>query len=501
MQLDAESRRLFDLSLQLIRANDNIGARALLREVVNRSPNCAEAHFQLASTLFMLDAPEQAEKALRRALELDPDHPSAAYLLGGQLLGRGDSAAAAVFLRRAVERAPGQSQFWRLLGLARLYVGDSAEARAAMLKAVELEPTADELVDVLARLQSMGDGSDEGERLFKVVSQLASNLGRYPQRFRAQVLFALAKAYDDRGDYERAFAHLHEANRLQRGLNNYDPADAERQLQEIARVFNRELFARISPPGAPSGVASRRPVFIVGMPRSGSTLVEQILSAHPDVQDGGELPVLPNLIASTRAAGEITYPQWAGRMNDADCLRMGAIFLENQAGARAEASPPRLTDKWLENFRHVGLIRLCLPNATVIHCRRDPRDVAVSAYSMRFAGELHFAYDLSELGRYWRAYDRLMAHWREVLPEGWVLDVPYEEVVEDLETWARRIVAHCGLDWRPECLDFHKAEREVRTSSYLQVRSPIYKTSVGRWKRYEAHLGPLLEALGPEWAA
>jgi hypothetical protein len=186
-------------------------------------------------------------------------------------------------------------------------------------------------------------------------------------------------------------------------------------------------------------------------------------------------------------------------MTAGDCRLVGQAYL--QSLPRAAPGERRITDKWLRNVEHLGLIHLCLPNARIIHCRRDPRDVGLSCFALRFSHGLEFAYDLAELGRYWRAYDQLMAHWRAVLPPGRVLEAPYEAVVEDTDGWARRLIAHCGLEWDEACLRFYESEREVRTASLAQVRRPIYASSVGRWRAFERHLGPLLEALGEPWAS
>jgi hypothetical protein len=181
-------------------------------------------------------------------------------------------------------------------------------------------------------------------------------------------------------------------------------------------------------------------------------------------------------------------------MTAPDCRSIGQAYLNGLPPAGPGES--RLTDKWLPNFERLGLIHLCLPNARIIHCRRDPRDVCLSCFSIRFSSGQEYAYDLAELGRYWRAYDRLMDHWRAVLPPGRMLEVPYEAVVGDMEAWARRLITHCGLPWDEVCLNFHESGRVVKTASAAQVRRPIYGDSVGRWRRFQSHLGPLLEALG-----
>jgi hypothetical protein len=204
-----------------------------------------------------------------------------------------------------------------------------------------------------------------------------------------------------------------------------------------------------------------------------------------------------NLVDTSRGPGGEAYPAWVATMNDADCRNIGQAYLD----ALPRRSERFLTDKRLENFQHLGLIRLCLPNARIIHCRRDPRDVGISCYALRFSSGQEFTYDLTELGRYWRAYDRLMAHWRTVLPADRLLEAPYEAVVADVEGWARRLIAHCGLEWNDACLRFYESRREVRSASYAQVRRPIYADSIGRWRRFAGCLGPLLDALGEPWAS
>ncbi len=203
---------------------------------------------------------------------------------------------------------------------------------------------------------------------------------------------------------------------------------------------------------------------------------------------------MPTLVARVRSPQGLGFPFWTTDVSDADLQRLTQAYLE--ALEPRGAGKARITDKTIGNFELLGLIHLCLPNARIIHCRRDPRDTCVSCFSTRFSGGHPYAYDLRELGRYWRLYDGLMAHWRAVLPPGRIFEVDYEALVEDLEGWAKRLIAHLGLPWDDACLRFHDSKREVRTASFAQVRQPIYTGSVGRWRRFGPHLGPLIEALG-----
>jgi hypothetical protein len=246
------------------------------------------------------------------------------------------------------------------------------------------------------------------------------------------------------------------------------------------------------------GDPSPLPIFILGMPRSGTSLVEQILASHPKVKALGERVTFNEAIAEL--CGTTTIPPWlpqrAARWSDAELNRLGALYIK-AISRGVPAGATRITDKLPSNFRFAGLIHAALPNARIIHTCRDPVDTCLSIFSILFSGHSQlYSYDLSELGRYYRAYQKVMAHWRNVLPPGVMLEVQYEEVVDDLEQQARQIVSHCGLEWDDACLEFYKAERPVRTISHAQVRQPIYRSSVGRPRPPRNLLLPLLEGLG-----
>jgi tetratricopeptide (TPR) repeat protein len=296
--------------------------------------------------------------------------------------------------------------------------------------------------------------------------------------------FALGKAYLDTGDAARAFHHLDQGNRLKRATFSYDADAISRWVSDIEKIFTPELFERASD----SHAGSALPVFIVGMPRSGTTLIEQILSSHSQVTGAGELSAL-RLV--TESAG--TFPASVVNMTEADFAGLGQAYLQRtEVLAQGRA---RLVDKMPGNFMYAGLIPLILPGARIIHARRNPVDTCLSCYTKLFAGEQPFAYDQSELGRFHSDYERLMTHWRAVLPPGRFIEVDYEAVVDDLDGEARRLIGFLGLPWDDACLSFHDNRRVVRTASVNQVRQRIYKTSKGRWHAYAAHLEPLLKAL------
>jgi len=297
--------------------------------------------------------------------------------------------------------------------------------------------------------------------------------------------FALGKAYLDTGDSVRAFHHLDQGNRLKRSTFTFDSHATQQWMQRVAEVFSQAFQAAHQGLGA----ASSLPVFIVGMPRSGTTLVEQILASHPQVQGAGELSSLRLAVESLGA-----FPQSLLNCSAPDLARIGHDYLERIKPL--VDGKDRLVDKMPGNFVYAGLIPLILPGARIIHCRRDPVDTCLSCYSKQFAGEQLFSYDQTELGQFYRDYQILMTHWRQLLPAESFIEVDYEAVVDDLEGQAKRLIDFIDLPWDEACLDFHKTQRVVRTASVNQVRQPLYKTSKGRWRAHAEQLGPLLAALG-----
>ena len=297
--------------------------------------------------------------------------------------------------------------------------------------------------------------------------------------------FALGKACLDLGESERAFRHLNEGNRMKRATFAYDPEATALWMASIPQVFTSALLEAKAGQGAASDV----PVFVLGMPRSGTTLLEQVLASHPDIHGAGEMRHMQGLVDSLGS-----FPDSAAGLTPEQLAAMGAAYL----GRVAPLAQGRrhVVDKMPSNFLYAGLIRLILPDARIIHCRRDPVDTCLSCYTKLFTSEQAFSYDLAELGGFHSAYQALMAHWRAALPASHFLDVDYEAVVADLEAEARRILGFLGLPWDDACLRFHETERPVRTASVNQVRQPVYRSSAGRWRAHAAQLGPLLAALG-----
>jgi Flp pilus assembly protein TadD len=446
-----------------------------------------QAHANLGNTLKSLGRLDDAEAMLHRAVILDPDNAVAHSSLGTVLMDLCRPDEAEVAFRRAIALKPDCAVAYNNLGLVLKQVGRLTEARRAAERAVGLAPRKPSYFCNLGEVRRYG-ARDPYVAALEALAQDEASLSIDDQ---IHLHFALAKAYADIGRPEDGFRRLLAGNALKRSRIAYDEAAVLGRMDRVQAVFTPELVGASHITDKLSPI----PIFIVGMPRSGTSLVEQILASHPHVFGGGELKLFERATAGIRPAlrDSPEFPEMALHMSGEHFRALGKCYLAEIKRLAPAAS--RVTDKMPSNFLFAGLIHLALPNAIIIHTIRDPVDTCVSSFSKLFTEPQNHTYDLAELGRYCRRYQTLMAHWHHVLPPGRILDVRYEDVVDDLSGAARRIVAHCGLPWDENCLDFHRTERSVRTASAMQVRQPIYSSSIGRWRSYEAFLGPLLAEL------
>jgi len=426
---------------------------------------------------------EEAQLRFEHVLSLRPDIPVAHLGLANALLAMGRPAEALAPYERFRKLEPANPAGPFGMGSALQTLGRIADARKCFEQAVALAPDFPSYQYPLAAIARF----TENDPRLAALERLAKEESRFPEAQTVDLHFALGKAFDDLGRYEEAFAHYQKGNAIRRRQIRYDEGREMEVFRALTESFTPELFA----PGRVEGDPSREPVFIVGMPRSGSSLVEQILASHPQMSGAGELTYLAQLIDAGLAGRD--FPFGIASLESQDMRKLGGHYAA--AVRRLAPQAARIIDKAPANFRLVGLIRLALPNARIIHVRRDARDTCLSCYFNLFAQAVNFSYELGELGRYYRAYERLMAHWRSVLPAGAMLEINYEALVGDLESESRRLVDYCGLDWNERCLSFHRTERVVHTVSAAQVRQPVYASSVGRWRPYEKELGPLIEAL------
>ena len=457
-------------------------AERLLRHALKAMPNMDTVWRGLARVHSERADYRRAEAAAQRALTLAPDNADCWTMLGTvQAWGLHPQRARASF-ERSLELKPGQPRVALSLGHVLKTIGERRACERAYHRAAELDPSLGEAWWSLADLKNYPFDDAEIERLESGVAMRH----RDPAQ-RAAYHFALGKALEDRGDHDDAFAQYASGNAIKHGLDPFQTdalADRRRRIEAVCT--RRFLAAR-----APEGQASATPIFIVGLPRSGSTLVEQILASHSTVQGTMELPQIQNYTRELDAKGG--YPEVLTCMPPDELVALGERYLRETDPYRGGAA--RFIDKMPNNFFHLGLMHMMLPSAVFVDTRRHPLDCCCSLFKQNFARGQTFSYDLEILGAYYREYLTLMRHWEEALP-GRVLRVHYESLVEDTEGQVRRLLAHCGLPFEEACLRFHETKRPVRTASAEQVRQPINRSGIGTWRRFEGHLEPLAQVLG-----
>lgn len=488
------------------------------KQALAAQPDYADAHYNLANILGELGRREEAIGHYAKALEIRPVFAEARNNMANvlQALGRYDEAVAQY--EAAVGLKPGYAEAYHNLGKAYFALNRHQYAIAAYEKALAIDPSKAMVYNDLAaahlvlghlreayaafgaalvraprnaaihlNLAGLARFTADDPRLaaLEKLAELAPSLSENDQ---IALHFALGKAHGDIKNRERSFRHLLKGNALKRRQIVYDEKAAFTGFARMCAAFTPEVIQA----KRGCGDYSRLPIFIVGMPRSGTTLLEQILASHSGVFGAGEIDDFAKAMTSLPGGSE-NFLEFVSTLATDELRGLGRRYVDSVRAKSPRAL--RITDKMPSNFAYLGLIHLALPNARIVHACRDPVDTCLSCFSLLFGDDLPYAYDLAELGRYYRAYAALMRHWHAVLPEGVMLDVRYEDVVADLEGQARRLVAHCGLEWEDRCLAFHETQRPVNTASVAQVRQPIYRDSVGRWRPYRDLLRPLLHAL------
>lgn len=484
---DAIAHNNFGIALQALHRLPE--ALAHFRRAVSLKPDYVEAVSNLGAVMHDLGCDEQSVLVLRNVVARNPQFIEAHVNLGTALqeLGRCDEAREC--FQRVLAADPRNVFAWDHLGTMHMEMGRFDEARRCFLSALQHQP---QNVRIIFSLIQCGKVA-QGDPHLATLHALAKNPAALSEEQQVFLHFALGKAYADLGQQEPSFEEYCAGNALKRCLISYDEEQELLVFERIRSVFSPEFMR--SRAGHVS--SSHRPIFILGMMRSGSTLVEQILASHPDVFGAGERREFNAACQSVWRGREssASYPEIVPQLSIEQLREIGLCYLarmEKIAGIESA----RITDKMPGNFTVAGLIHLALPGAKVIHTHRNPVDTCLSCFSKLFSQEQRFAYDLRELGRYYREYERLMEHWRAVLPSGVLLEVRYEDLVNDFEGQARRIVAHCGLDWNERCLSFYETERPVRTASQVQVRQPLNPNLARRWRPSAAKLRPLFEGLG-----
>jgi tetratricopeptide (TPR) repeat protein len=460
-------------------------------EAANLQPESLDAVVLLAEVLQKQRRFDDAKECLDRALQLKENEPELYERRGYVYLDLGDSEHALGDFSSALNAHSERPMALLGLGRAHMEAGDALKATDALATLIDKYPeissayyylsvsrkfTQDD--PIIAQLQSMTNRMDIDD-----LSAIALN-------------FSLGKIYDDCKQWDNAFRHYEAGNRLRNKEYDYQLSNQEAYLEGIVSVFNRDFLTAHSD----CGIASELPILIVGMPRSGTTLTEQIISSHPQVIGAGEVEFWVNATNTMPYMLETSenYPECMSKITPNKATILAERYIRQLLKiAGPGTTPARITDKFPHNFVNLGLIATLFPNAQIINCKRNAMDNCLSIFFQTFGGKHAYAYDLANIGHHYKYYERLMSHWHNVLP-GRILDINYEDTIADPEYWSRKLIAHVGLNWDDACLAPHKLERTVKTASQWQVRQPIYNTSVERWKHYEKHLGPLKDALGYE---
>jgi tetratricopeptide (TPR) repeat protein len=458
----------------------------LLRHALKQTAHLPLARRGLGHTLLAAGQLPEAEAIFRDLLQMEAENPQNWVALGSvyaRLLRQKDALTA---FEEAARLNPTQVRLRLSIGHIHKTLGQRVECEQAYHECLRMEPGCGEAYWSLADLKTYVFPDDEVASMQALVARAAVD-----ESNQAQLHFALGRALEQRSEYESAFAQYALGNALRRGASPFDIVKFEAKSRRVAACFDAVFFReRLG-----AGCADAAPIFIVGLPRSGSTLVEQILASHSQVEGTMELP---NIVTMVREFDHLdthgdSYPESVRAVAPQNLAALGQRYLDETRPIRT--GRPRFIDKMPNNFSHVGLIHAILPQATVIDVRRHPMDSCFSAFKQHFAEGQSFSYDLDDLGRYYRCYLALMDHWDQVLP-GKVLHLQYEELIREPDTVIRRLLAHCGLAFESACLNFHETQRPVRTASSEQVRQPLYASGVGYWKHFSKDLKPLKRSLG-----
>ena len=473
----AEAHRSLGNVLQDL--GEHEGAVASLMNALRIRPDYAEAHFNLGDALANLGKLEAAVASYRRGLEIEPNHAQAHNSLGIVLRDLRKPEAAIGCYDKALEINPDYAEAHNNRANALRNLGELAEAVAGYERALEINPDYVGAHRNLSTAKKYHDGDPQIQQMLQLAEGRKLSDGE-----RTHLGFALAKALGDIGHYDQAFSYLSEANRLRKAQLNYDISSARQEFTEILSTFSRDLRP-LNVAAESASATGQQPAFVLGMPRSGTTLVEQILASHSQVHGAGELNFLDMSVIAT---------EWSSMQLGPDQLQ--SIRRSYFSGLKQiGASEPFVTDKHLLNFRWIGFICAAIPEARIVHVRRDARATCWSNFKHYFASDaIGFAYDLRDIAEYYNLYVELMEFWEEKLP-GRIYHLNYETLTEHQEIETRKLLEYVGLDWEDQCLEFHKTTRAVQTASATQVRQKMYQGSSDEWRRYEKHLEPMLELL------
>ena len=494
-----------------------------LSQAIILAPTFADAHCNLGLTLLGLDQCDNALIHFEKALQIKSDYAEAYYGIAKVYLHQQHFTESEHYIRIAMMRNPQQIEFYNLLAEIYHQQGNDAQALVYLDQALLMDSTLSSLYlskgNILMEMGEMSFASEQFSKVkndptmetrvaahyclvqlskikpdnssFRDLLSITNDIQVVHLNKLEYLYFALGKCYDDIGEWAKAFEYFTEGCRLKRQRFTYHIAEQIQFMHQLINCFTHETIEYLQAFANPSPL----PIFIVGMPRSGSTLVEQILSSHPHVYGAGELKYLNSLIQWPVKNQQTTvyYPDNILQITPEICRAITNKYISYLRRFSSDAI--RMTDKMPHNYIAIGLIHALFPNAKIIHVKRNPIDTCLSSYTKLFTEGQLYSYELTELGQYYQCYERVMTHWRHILPANAWLDIEYESMVNHVETEAKRLIDFCDLAWDPSCLAFHQSKRQVRTASFVQVRQPVYTSSVERWRRYEQELAPLINIL------
>jgi len=500
-KLKKSKRKVVSQVDQLLKKAENFyqeqnwkSADAVCRDILRRDPTNHQALYLLGMSLTHQPNYIEAEKYINKAIRIKDDKPSYYDDLGTVLMEQQKWDEALVAFEKACELNPHSELPYYNLGVLHQSIKNNEKAIGYFRKTLSINPNHAFAASFLCKLLSRQP--ERREELDKIIKHMESIVSNPKCTFPADIYFELARVHDEFGDYEKVFDFLESANKICRSKFEYNVDDDIHYFQEITQNFTKNLFKRMEG----SGSDDPAPIFILGMPRSGTTLVEQILGSHSQVAAGGELYYLSYLIQQCSylktpyKPNTLSYPIYSriALVSDAELKKLAQAYIKGIAPLKKNRK--HVTDKMPHNFIHIGMIHLFFPNSRVIHCRRASMDNCLSLYMHNFKGFHPYLYSQKELARYYVGYSRLMDHWRTLLP-GFIYEINYEELVNRPERETRKLLEFCNLEWEKNCLEFYKLDRFINTASEGQADQPIYTTSIDRWKRYKKELQPMYKIL------
>ncbi len=461
-------------------------AEIFLTHALQNAPDYARAWVDLVNAQQQQDKYDEATKSALELLRITPDSPESHMMYAGVIGSAGRHEEAIMAYEKAIALEPEKPGAFSSMAHHLKTIGRQDKAIAAYRQSIAIKPDHTESYWSMANLKTFQFDNEEIDAMQALL--LEKDL---PDASRVHVYNALGHEYESRKDYPKAFANFSACNQLRRKSESYDPVETETQHEKIIAIFNKKFLDQTA-----AEVSEVSPIFIIGLPRSGSTLIEQILASHSQVEGTHELSDLPRTMQSARRKGSVhkSFPESIEHLDLEQWAEIGQDYLKSTQKYRTDR--PFFVDKTPNNFIFAGVLKLALPNAKIINARRHPLDSCFGSYKQLFASGQPFTYDLFELGEYYLEYQHLMEHWHEVIPN-FILDVHYEKVVNDLETEVKRMLDFCGLSFEENCLRFYETERAVKTASSEQVRQPLYSSSVNLWRNYENNLGDLIDILQP----